>query len=121
MADRLWQCHGPAPVAAVEELQSEDDNGDMMAAIPDKKQFQRKKGGHFKGQRARRSCHWAAGCHVPRSIPRAGQGEEEAVLGDRCHADVGFCGPPEAARGCKDSGGSSTTHTWPAAQEGALA
>ena len=85
MADRLWQCHGPAPVAAVEELQSDDDNGDVVAAIPDKKQFQRKKGGHFKGQRARRSCHWAAGCHVPRSTPRAGQGEEEAVLGDRCH------------------------------------
>ena len=50
MADRLWQCHGPSPVAAVEELQSEDDNGDVVAAIPDKKQFQRKKGGHSKGQ-----------------------------------------------------------------------
>ena len=50
MADRLWQCHGPLPVAAVEELQSEDDNGDVVAAIPDKKQFQRKKGGHSKGQ-----------------------------------------------------------------------
>ena len=39
-----------APVAAVEELQSEDNNGDVVAAIPDKKQFQRKKGGHSKGQ-----------------------------------------------------------------------
>ena len=50
MADRLWQCHGPAPVAAVEELQSDDNNGDVVAAIPDKKQFQKKKGGHSKGQ-----------------------------------------------------------------------
>ena len=37
MADRLWLCHGPMPVAAVEELQSEDDSNDVVAAIPAKK------------------------------------------------------------------------------------
>ena len=50
MADWLWQCQGPAPVAAAEKLQSDDDNGGVVAAIPDKKQFQKKKGGHSKGQ-----------------------------------------------------------------------
>ena len=49
--------------------------------------------------RARGSGHRTAGSHVPRPIPRAGQGEEEATLGDRCHADLGPCGPPEAASG----------------------
>ena len=48
---------------------------------------------------AQGSGHWTSGRHVPRPIPRAGQGEEEATLGDRCHADLGPCGPPEAARG----------------------
>ena len=52
MADRLWLCHGPMPVAAVEELQSEDDCNDVVAAIPAKKQFQRKQGGHPKGQQS---------------------------------------------------------------------
>ena len=37
MADRLWLCHGPMPVAAVEELQSEDDCNNVVAAIPAKK------------------------------------------------------------------------------------
>ena len=48
---------------------------------------------------ARGSGHRTAGRYVPRPIPCAGQGEEEATLGDRCHADLGPCGPPEAARG----------------------
>ena len=35
MADRLWLCHGPMPVAAVEELQSEDDcNYSSQEAVP---------------------------------------------------------------------------------------
>ena len=37
-------------MATVEELQSDDDNGEVVAAIPDKKQFQKKKGGHSEGQ-----------------------------------------------------------------------
>ena len=32
----------------------------------------------------------AAGCHVPRSIPPDGQGEEEAAPGSRGHAAVGL-------------------------------
>ena len=44
MADQLWLCHGPMPVAAVEELPSDDDNGNMVAAIPDKKQFSEEEG-----------------------------------------------------------------------------
>ena len=47
MTDRLWLCHGPMPVSAVEELQS--DNGDVVAAIPNKKQWQKKRGGHSRG------------------------------------------------------------------------
>ena len=42
MADRLWLCHGPMPVAAMEELQSEDDGNNVVAVIPAKRQFQRK-------------------------------------------------------------------------------
>ena len=42
MADRLWLCHGPMPVATVEELQSKNNGKDVVAAIPAKKQFQRK-------------------------------------------------------------------------------
>ena len=40
------------PVAAVEELQSEDDGNDVVAAIPAKKQFQRKQGGHPKDKQS---------------------------------------------------------------------
>ena len=39
------------------------------------------------------------GCHVP----CAGEGAEEAASGDRGCADVGLCGPSEAAHGCQDS------------------
>ena len=49
--------------------------------------------------RAQGSGHRTAGRRVPRPITDAGQGEEEATPGDRCHADLGPCGPPEAARG----------------------
>ena len=56
--DRLWLCHGPMPVAAVEELQSEDDCNDVVAAIPAKKQFQHKQGGH--PPRADRASKWPA-------------------------------------------------------------
>ena len=45
--------------------------------------------------------HQAYGCHVPRSIPCAGAGEEAAV-GDGGLSDVGLCGPFEATRGCQD-------------------
>ena len=76
--------------------------------------------GGFPRVRARGSGHRTAGRHVPGSIPQAGQGEEETALGDRCHADVGLCGPPEAAPGRENSRGSSTAHTWPAAQDGLL-
>ena len=52
MADRLWLCHGPMPVATVEELQSKDNGKDVVAAIPAKKQFQRKQGGHPKDKQS---------------------------------------------------------------------
>ena len=40
MADWLWQCHGPQPVAAVEEVQSEEEDEDVGAALQGKKRFQ---------------------------------------------------------------------------------
>ena len=47
MADRLWLCHGPQPVAAVEEVQSEEDDEDVVAALHGKKRIQQ---GHPKDQ-----------------------------------------------------------------------
>ena len=66
MADRLWLCHGPMPVAAVEKLQSEDDGNDVVAAIPAKKQFQHKQGGHPKGRQSSkgRQGQQVAGSHA---------------------------------------------------------
>ena len=47
MADRLWLCHGPQPIAAVfrEEYQSEDDSSDIVAALPTRRRPQQKQGG----------------------------------------------------------------------------
>ena len=44
MVDRLWLCHGPQPVAAVsvEEGQSEDDSGEVVATIRARRQPQHK-------------------------------------------------------------------------------
>ena len=43
------------PVAAVEQLQSEDDGNDVVAAIPAKKQFQNNREATLKASRAPRA------------------------------------------------------------------
>ena len=63
------------------------------------------KGGHpggFLRLRAGGGGYRTAGCHVPRSIPRAGEREEEAAVGDRSHADLGLSGSGQAAHQCSD-------------------
>ena len=55
MADRLWLCHGPQPLAAMarEEYQSEDESSEVVAAIPTRRRPQQKQvgqQGHPKGQ-----------------------------------------------------------------------
>ena len=55
LADRLWQCHGPQAVAAVplDDRQSEEDTGEVFAAVPARRRPQQKQGGqqgHHKGQ-----------------------------------------------------------------------
>ena len=53
MADRLWLCHAPQTVAAiqVEENQQEEDKGDVVAAMAANKQPNFKQG-QPKGQQA---------------------------------------------------------------------
>ena len=47
LADCLWQCNTPQPVAAIlAEMQSEDESGEVVAAMPAKKRLTNK---HFKG------------------------------------------------------------------------
>ena len=66
--------------------------------------------------RVRRGGHWTAGLHVPRPIPRAVKGGEEAATGDRSKADVGLWGPPEATCRGQDSDSGTTAPTWTSAQ-----
>ena len=48
LADRLWQCNPSQPVAAVTaELQSDEESGEVVAAMPAKKRPTNK---HYKSQ-----------------------------------------------------------------------
>ena len=61
--------------------------------------------------------HRTAGCHVPQSLPRAGEREEEAAAGDRSHADVGLSGSAQAAHRCSDPSSGPAAPTWASAEE----
>ena len=72
--------------------------------------------GGFPRVSAGRSSHRSAGCHVPRPIPRDGQGEKEAAPGSRGHAAVGLNRPPEAAHSGSGPSSCAAASTWPSPQ-----
>ena len=98
MADRLWLCHGPQPLAAMarEEYQSEDESSEVVAAIPTRRRPQQKQvgqQGHPKGQQGQqvasvspaRASTSATSTPSSVSLPLCGQEELHPVgkLGDR--------------------------------------
>ena len=98
MADRLWLCHGPQPLAAMarEEYQSEDESSEVVAAIPTRRRPQQKQvgqQGHPKGQQGQqvasvspaRASTSATSTPSSVSLPLCGQEELHPAgkLGDR--------------------------------------
>ena len=66
MANHLWLCHSPPPVAAIraEEEQSEDDSGEAVASMPAKRRPHHKQGGqkgYYKGQQGQQAARGKAG------------------------------------------------------------
>ena len=72
--------------------------------------------GGFPRVRAGRGGHRSPGCHVPRSLPRADQGEEKDAPRGGGHAAVGLSRPPEAAHSGSGPSCGAAASTWPAQQ-----
>ena len=104
MADRLWQSHGPQPVAAVEEVQSEEDDEDVVAALQGKKRFQQSHPKDQRGYQGRQVAGGGAGGgksqrgYQGRQVAggKAGRSKEDNFLCQK-HATYG-----EAAWYCED-------------------
>ena len=75
MADRLWLCHSPQPVAAVEEVQSEEDDEDVVATLHGKKRIQQS---HPKDQRGYQGRQVASGASGGGKSQRGYQGRQVA-------------------------------------------